>query len=391
MSEIAICGAGKIGRAFIAHIFASNGYSITFIDVDQTLIELLNQYRQYTVATLHADGSREDYLVQNVRGLLATDQAALELLCRVNLVATSVGGGALPKVARILAQAARLRAQQKKAPFDCILAENMRNSRAVMEHTLKGEGLPAAHMPGLIPASVGKTAPDLKPAANEDPLVVFGDSYNTLTVARSGWKNPPPSLPELQLVENIEAYMDRKLFIHNLAHVCFAYLGFQSDPTVHTIAAAMKITEVAAQTERIMQSVINMLAARWPQEFSIADLHSYCEAALQRMSNPALQDTIFRVGRDIARKLGREERIVGALLLLQQKNIPVEDLIKLYCAALQFRAVDEQGGMFPLDREFHTHLQADGIKYALYEVSQLNSGNYEKQLAQSIIMCHNDA
>ena len=40
-------GAGKIGRGFIADLLHETGYEITFIDVNEPLVQELNTYHNY--------------------------------------------------------------------------------------------------------------------------------------------------------------------------------------------------------------------------------------------------------------------------------------------------------------------------------------------------------
>ena len=60
-------GAGNIGRSFIARLFASAGYAPVFVDVDPTLIALLNARGAYPVVVKKNDGPDETLLVEGVR------------------------------------------------------------------------------------------------------------------------------------------------------------------------------------------------------------------------------------------------------------------------------------------------------------------------------------
>ena len=52
-------GAGNIGRAFIAQVFASHGYQVCFVDIDTPLIDLLNKSGAYTVRTIDGEVVKE--------------------------------------------------------------------------------------------------------------------------------------------------------------------------------------------------------------------------------------------------------------------------------------------------------------------------------------------
>ena len=368
-----IFGAGKIGRSFIAHIFNKNGYRIIFVDIDERLIGALNAQQSYTVTTLLDDGTKEHHTVNNVSAILSTDHSAvLRALDGTTIAATSVGANALPFVAPLLAQASTTRISRNLPPLDCIMAENMRNSKEVMERLCYQEHGANPAMLGLIPACVNKTAPDIKPLPSEDALTVYGDSFNTLYVANSGWKNSVPTLPELSGVGAIQAYLDRKLFIHNLAHVAFSYFAYQLDPSYNLLSTVMQESAIRGLVDDVINCVILALAAKWSREFTQQSLQDYYTASLKRMGNPALKDTIYRIGRDIARKLGREERIVGAMHLVHTYGGDITPIIKLYHAALAFNA-DNNTDIDPLDRAFHAQYREKGVRYVYNTVSGFNS------------------
>jgi mannitol-1-phosphate 5-dehydrogenase len=58
--------------------------------------------------------------------------------------------------------------------------------------------------------------------------------------------------------------------------------------------------------------------------FTPAGYAAYADDLLARMVNPYLADTIERVGRDVERKLGWEDRLIGTIrLCLSEGIIPV--------------------------------------------------------------------
>ncbi|MFQ7236542.1 MAG: mannitol-1-phosphate 5-dehydrogenase, partial [Enterococcus hulanensis] len=60
-------GAGNIGRGFIGEILAKNGFSIDFVDINETIINALNERNEYTIQL--ADESQQEIHVSNVDGL----------------------------------------------------------------------------------------------------------------------------------------------------------------------------------------------------------------------------------------------------------------------------------------------------------------------------------
>ena len=52
-------GAGKIGRGFIADLLHETGYEITFIDVNEPLVQELNTYHNYYLYVIEEDYRRD--------------------------------------------------------------------------------------------------------------------------------------------------------------------------------------------------------------------------------------------------------------------------------------------------------------------------------------------
>lgn len=355
--------------------------------MNKHLTALLNQHKAFPVVTLHEDATKEEYVVESVDALHISETEKISAaLHQTTICATAVGANALQHIASLIAPMLKTRSPQNNAPLDIILAENMRNAKETMTSYLLKEGVAQDYLPGIIAASIGKTAPDVTAHDQKtSPLLTYCDSYNVLTLSKRGWKNPPPPFPELQLAENIEAYVDRKLFIHNLMHCALAYFGNSEMPAVSLISKIVTQNEIRMKIDRIMQPVINALLRTYPQEFTKEDLTEYYMGVAKRISNPLLNDTVYRVGRDVTRKLGRQERIVGALLMVDRNNESTDALIELYCAAIKFNAKNDAGELFEGDQKFQEKLAKLGIEYVLYQVSSFDPLNSaEKRLVLKI-------
>ena len=55
--EVAIIGAGKIGRGFLADLFGRAGYHLIFINGSPKTIDKLNEQKQYTLFTTGPEGT----------------------------------------------------------------------------------------------------------------------------------------------------------------------------------------------------------------------------------------------------------------------------------------------------------------------------------------------
>jgi mannitol-1-phosphate 5-dehydrogenase len=90
-------GAGNIGRGFIGETLADNGFKITFVDVNDTLIDELNKRNGYTIE-LAAEG-QEHIEVHDVKGINngKDPKAVAEEIAQADMVTTAIG----PKISEV--------------------------------------------------------------------------------------------------------------------------------------------------------------------------------------------------------------------------------------------------------------------------------------------------
>jgi mannitol-1-phosphate 5-dehydrogenase len=248
-------------------------------------------------------------------------------------------------------------------PLDIIIAENMLSAADfVREQLIKN--LPSSFhvdsMVGLIETSIGKMVPIMPLAELErDPLVVFAEPYNTLILDGKGFKLPIPEIKGLAPKSNIKAWVDRKAFIHNLGHATAAYYGYSEYPEAVYMYEVLDDKDVLQFTRKVMLQSAEILRAAYPGEFTAADLEEHIDDLIYRFRNKALQDTIFRVGQDLTRKLSYDDRFMGAIHLAMKYQKPYDLILQAMSYGLSFRARDETGNCFPSDINFHNSLSRD--------------------------------
>jgi mannitol-1-phosphate 5-dehydrogenase len=356
MKKLMLFGAGKIGRSFIGQLFSAGGFEVVFVDVYKPVIDELNRRSEYNVVI---KSETESVIpVKNVRGIFAGDETSvIREICEADIVATAVGKNGLPGVFPLLAKGLENRYQKyPDKPLDIIMAENLRNAATYFEKELKKvlpPTCPFQKIVGLVETSIGKMVPIMtQKDMKEDPLQVFAEEYNTLILDKKAFKNPIPEIAGLAPKENIQAWIDRKLFIHNLGHAAAAYLGYQHNSGFVFLWEALEVPEIFAEVKATMQQSVNALLKKYPHDFSSASLDAHINDLLSRFKNRALGDTIFRVGCDLPRKLGPNDRLVGAIRLAQEMNVPYNKILYALVCGFRFRATDEEGKLFPADAEF---------------------------------------
>jgi len=371
MSEksILIFGAGKIGRSFIGQLFGRAGYEVVFADIDQTLVDELNRRKSYPVVI--KGNTEETITVRNVRAVsVLNEEAVKEEIAQTSIMAISVGKNALEKIIPLIGEGLKLREKLAPGrPLDIIIAENMRSASEFMRSRLVEllpKGYPLDERVGLVETSIGKMVPimteeDLK----NDPLTIFAEPYNTLIVDKRGFKGPIPEVPGLSPKENIKAWVDRKAFIHNMGHATTAYVGNFYHPEAVYIFEVLADENIFRTTRETMLQAAEILLSYYPEDFTKNELKEHVNNLLERFQNRALKDTVFRVGRDLPRKLGIDDRFAGIIQMARQKGLPYDHIVRAMTYGFFFEKKDENGKSDPHDELFLQTLKEKGIEETL--------------------------
>ncbi len=371
MKQAIIFGAGSIGRGFIGQLFSESGYAVTFVDVDQPLLDVLNARRAYTVRLVDNDLS-QDVAVGPVSALHASDrQAVAEAVSRAEVMATAVGARALPFVAPNIAAGVRQRmAARQHAPLNCIVCENLKGAAAILrgmvhEHLDADERAYLDAHVGLVDTVIGRMVPPLTPTMRaQDPSLVLAEPYKELPVDRQGFVGPVPAIASLIPCESFEVYTARKLYIHNCGHAVLAYMGYLRGYTYGYEALADP--QIDAVLHAAWQESIAGQVARYPVE--AAWLYDHAQALRRRFENRALGDTVLRLGRDPIRKISPDDRLVAPARLAEAAGVPPRALAQAIAAALRFDSPED-----PIALELQQHLSQDGIDSVLASICQIRA------------------
>jgi mannitol-1-phosphate 5-dehydrogenase len=188
-----------------------------------------------------------------------------------------------------------------------------------------GHGFSGALVSRIVTSRIG----DL---ARNEPLVFLGDPPSACVVDGSTLRGPPPRMEGLRVVANFEAWVMKKLYTFGAGHAAAAYLGaLKGYRYVHS---AIRDAEIRSAVLAAMEEGRRGLVRRYGAELagSRADL----DAIVARFENAALNDRVSRVARDPLRKLGPEDRLVGAARLAVEAGILPRSLAMVAAAAMCF-------------------------------------------------------
>lgn len=334
-------GAGNIGRGFIGLLLHQSGFAVEFVDVNETLINELNKEKAYRV--MLANEEKQEFFVENVSGINSQQHpdAVVEAISQADIVTTAVGPNILKFVAPLIAEGLKKRQQNSGGPVNVIACENMvGGSSELKKHVVEKLG---AEEIAWVEGNVGfpNSAVDrIVPNQNNERLLdVLVEPFHEWVIDSTGIKGEQPKIEEALFVENLQAYIERKLFTVNTGHAATAYLG--------NLAGYKTIAEAIAQDE-VKQDVLGTLGETGKvlttkYGFDSDQHQTYIEKIIGRFANPYIVDDVQRVGRAPLRKLGAKDRLVApALEFIEEFGDVPAHLVKVIVAALQFVSEEDQ-------------------------------------------------
>ncbi|MCD8138650.1 MAG: hypothetical protein LUE17_02535 [Planctomycetaceae bacterium] len=361
-------GAGNIGRSLVGQLFAAAGWRVVFVDVSKTIIDALNARGRYDISV--KEEPPKTIAVENVAGIHMDDtDAVTRALADADLAGTSVGAANLAGVCSHIAAAL----PRRDRPLSVMLCENLHGAAELASGYLR-EAIGNGTVPevGFIEAAISKMVPATPPEVRAaDPLAVWAEGYNTLYLDADGYVGgEPPRVGGVAWRRPFDAYVDRKLLLHNFPHAAAAYHGALRGK--HSIWECMDDDRVAAEVRGCMHEVSSGLAVRHGETFTYDENRAWADDLLRRFHNRALGDPVFRVGRDLRRKLAPSDRCIGALRLMQETGLEYTHTARAIAAALCFDAVTLDPSPLPEDIEIMRAAAADGPEAVLTGVCGLD-------------------
>ncbi|PPH19801.1 mannitol-1-phosphate 5-dehydrogenase [Rathayibacter sp. AY1D1] len=356
-------GAGNIGRGFVGLILHGAGYELVFADVNSELIGRLGAADSYEVHEVGEEAAT--HVVDRFRAIdsAADEEALVREIAAADIVTTAVGPNILRFVAPVIAKG--LAARDESAPRLAVMAcENAINATRLLQ-TEVAANLGADEWERLRTRAVfADTAVD-RIVPNQDPgqgLDVTVESFFEWVVDRTPFEGAEPEIPGATWVDDLEPFIERKLFTVNTGHATAAYTGFAAG--AHKLSDALAMPEVHDAVKAALEDTKALIVAK--HGFSDEEQQAYLEKTLKRFANPYLTDTVDRVGRQPLRKLSRHERFIGPAAELAERGRTPEGLLAAIGAALRFDVPED-----PQSVELHEKLTALSPEEFVAEITGL--------------------
>lgn len=393
--QIALIGAGKLGKGYIADLFGQAGYEVIFLVRRQQQAENLRAQGKYTVYVSHEDGSGISQ--KEISGFTAwcsegaEREQCLEVLTQVPLASVQIYDDGFADAGKLLGEAIARRAElENPGTLDILLVVNYAAPDKIfakyIEEQLHTDRQRAYfhEQVGLVKtlAFRGGFTPTEEQLAR-DPEAVCASDYPELPVDQDAFRGGiPQDVPELLPLDKMDARLKAKLWTANMQGGAIGSMGKARG--YHLYNEAQRDTEIKVFGERCYAEAI----------FGICGLFGMSEEDLQKgirkkaklvpgATERKTTDSIDRQMFGLSRKLGREERLIGpAMACLQSGKLP------FFLAKAAAYAFDFNNPNDPKSVEVIDFVQEHGIQKAVEKYCGLDPADTQEGILLQLICGH---
>ncbi|KAF2864359.1 hypothetical protein K470DRAFT_239277 [Piedraia hortae CBS 480.64] len=332
-------GGGNIGRGFVAEFLHNSGYEVVFVDVMDSIIDSLQKTKSYTVTEVSDEGERE-FTIDNYRAINSKHdmEKVINEIATADTVTCAVGPNILKFIAEPIAKG--IAARKSDQPVAVIACENAIGAtdtlRGFIEQKMDADTKSKINSLARFANSAIDRIVPIQPE-NAGLNVRIEKFYEWCVESKPFAPNDPPAIKGVHFVEDLKPYIERKLFTVNTGHATAAYYGYQRGKKyIHDVMADKELHDIV---QNVLKETANLICTTH-SHISHADQMDYVKRIVSRISNPALQDNVERVGRAPLRKLSRKERFIGPASQLAEHKQPYQCLLGSIEMALRFQNVE---------------------------------------------------
>lgn len=304
--------------------------------------------------------------ISNISGVISTSDEIYKEIVEAEIITTAVGPVVLPRIAPTIAKGIALRKEKGiKTYLNVIACENAIKASSQLEEEVKKylneeEIEYLKEFVGFPNCSVDRIVPPVK---SENILDVVVENYYEWNVEKSAFKGEIPKIEGMNLVDNLMAYIERKLFTLNTGHAITAYFGYLKG--YETIEESIKDEVIYGFVKNAMIESGKGLIAKY--NFDEEAHYKYIDKIIDRFKNPYLKDDVARVGREPLRKLNENDRLIKPLITARGFNINTDNLLLGVGAALHYDNKEDSQSV-----QLQSLINEKGIKDSLAEISKIS-------------------
>ncbi|KAF7590532.1 hypothetical protein BBP40_002673 [Aspergillus hancockii] len=330
-------GGGNIGRGFVAEFLHAADYEVVFVDVMDSVINSLQNTPSYTVTEVSEEGESTK-TITNYRAINSKTHEAdvVNEISTADVVTCAVGPNILKFIAPVIAKG--IDARTEKKPLAVIACENAIGATDTLhgfikQHTSSDRLETLYDRAAFANSAIDRIVPNQPPNSGLD--VRIEKFYEWAVEKRPFGEWGHPEIPAIHWVDNLEPYIERKLFTVNTGHATTAYYAHQRGKKM--IAEALEDKEIREIVHKVLDETASLIVSK--HEISEQEQKEYVDKIVSRISNPYLEDNVERVGRAPLRKLSRKERFIGPASQLAERGQKFDALLGAIEMALRFQNV----------------------------------------------------
>lgn len=352
-------GAGKIGRGFIAELLHNSGYEIVFADVSDALVDMIEEKHQYNLFLIDQDYKKKVIDSVSAYSTIKESEKVIAAILDSDIITTSVMATNLSKIAPLIAEALKLRLKHKKEKVTIMACENAMMGTTILKNAMEDSGILTKEE--LKEAAVfPNTAVDrmvFDGTHEGEPGVEIGKDFE-LVIERLKLINPESEpIKGAEYVDDLEMYLQRKIFIINGGHAISGYVGYVNGAeTVQDVIQNKKLFEPVKQA--MLESAV---ALEKKYGFTHESLLDYIDKMMiRRFTSPGISDPISRVAREPIRKISPDDRIMGPANLCEKYGLENKWLLRGVACAMHFENEEDQQAV-----ELQNYITKHGIEDAI--------------------------
>ena len=387
--DFVIIGAGKLGRGYLADIFADR-YHLVFLEAYEPLADALKRQGSYTLFRSKSEGGYDRRVFEDfdVYCTSTEEDRSIDVLSECGLGGIAVYKDGFAPFGKMLSKTVKKRMEKGiSEPMDILILANTispdRTIREAMNEELSAEEIEYAdRYVGLVQTLPFRGGyPPSEEMLKEDPLAVSATDYPEIPVDKDAFRGTIPDDVPLLLLNKMTERLNAKIWTANIRGAILASLGKQKGYT---------LVEESSGDEDIMRQV---KAGIDEAVFGALDHFGFTREEFERGRHKDLtggkrnsSDVLDRQLNDLKRKLGREERFTGpAVACLKAGRIPY------YITKAEAMAFDYRSETDPAAKEIRNHVAEHGIRDAVIHYCGLDENDrYESQIIGLIVDQYED-
>lgn len=374
-------GAGNIGRGFIADILHDSGYEITFVDVDNQIIDQINKTGSYDLYLI--DHNYKKKVIDHVKALSSITQLndVIHEIVNADIITTSVWANNLPKIAPTLAQGLKARLQANKPKINVLACENAMFGTDILKKAMVDCDINISEEELNQIACFPNTAVDRVVIAGEKEgkAIVNIADYHELAIEEPKLvdvKQKP--IENARYTDNLQKYLERKLYVINCGHAWAGYVGYIYGFT--SVYDVFMTPELVEEIRNAMVESATLISKKY--DFTEKEMLEYVDFGIKRYQAKGVDYSVHMVTRSPIRKLGATDRLVGPCVQCDEKGLPNTFLLKGIAMILLLDREDDNEAV-----ELQTYMNEHGIEATIEHYSGIQQGS---KMQISIINFYNE-